>query len=67
MISLSIFMLDPVKAHELYVKEMTMLQKKLVLAEESVKLSKKEQKAMYKTMKEKVRQMGCQISSLEKL
>lgn len=67
MISLSIFMLDPVKAHELYVKEVTLLQKKLVLAEESVKLSKKEQKAMYKTMKEKVRQMGCQISSLEKL
>ena len=64
MIKLSLFMLDPVKAHELYVKEMVVLQKKLELAEESAKLAKKEQKAMYKTMKEKVRQMGCQIASL---
>lgn len=65
MIRLSIFMLDPVKAHELYVKEMTLLQKKLAQAEESVKLAKREQKAMYKTMKEKVRQMGCQIASTQ--
>ena len=64
MIKLSLFMLDPVKAHELYIKEMTLLQKKLELAEESAKLAKKEQKAMYNTMKEKVRQMGCQIASL---
>lgn len=46
MIRLSIFMLDPVKAHELYVKEMALLQKKLELAEESAKLAKKEQKAI---------------------
>ena len=65
MIRLSIFMLDPVKAHELYVKEMTLLQNKLALAEEAVKLSKKEQKSMYKTMREKVRQMGCHISSAQ--
>lgn len=60
MIKLSLFILDPVKAHELYVKQ------KLALAEESTKLTKKEQKVMYKTMKEKVRQMGCQIASLSK-
>lgn len=65
MIKLSLFMLDPVKAHELYVKETTLLNKKLALAEQSAKLAKKEQKAMYKTMKEKVRQQGCQIASLQ--
>ena len=64
MIKLSLFILDPVKAHELYVKEVEILKQKLALAEESAKLTKKEQKAMYKTMKEKVRQMGCQIASL---
>jgi len=64
-IKLSIFMLDPVKAHELYVKEMTLLQNKLALAEEAVKLSRKEQKAMHKTMKEKVRQMGCQMAATQ--
>ena len=65
MIKLSLFMLDPVKAHELYVKEVDLLNKKLTLAEESAERSKKEQKAMYKTMKEKVRQQGCQIDSLQ--
>lgn len=64
MIKLSLFILDPVKAHELYVKEVEILKQRLALAEESTKLTKKEQKAMYKTMKEKVRQMGCQIASL---
>lgn len=66
MIKLSLFMLDPVKAHEHYVKEITLLNSKLVLAEESAKLAKKELKAMRKTTKEKLRQMGCQIASLEK-
>lgn len=66
MIKLSLFILDPVKAHELYVKEVEILKQKLALAEESTKLTKKEQKVMYKTMKEKVRQMGCQIASLSK-
>ena len=66
MIKLSLFMLDPVKAHEQYVKEITLLNSKLVLAEESAKLAKKELKSMRKTTKEKVRQMGCQIASLEK-
>ena len=65
MIGLSLFMLDPVKAHELYVKEMTLLQNKVALAEEAVKLAKMEQKTMYKTMKEKVRQMGCQIAATQ--
>ena len=66
MIKLSLFMLDPVKAHEQYVKEIAILNAKLVLAEESTKLAKKELKAMRKVTKEKVRQMGCQIASLEK-
>lgn len=66
MIKLSLFILDPVKAHELYVKEVEILKQKLALAEESTKLTKEEQKVMYKTMKEKVRQMGCQIASLSK-
>lgn len=66
MIKLSLFMLDPVKAHEQYVKEITLLNAKLVLAEESAKLAKKELKVMRKTTKEKLRQMGCQIASLEK-
>lgn len=65
MIKLSLFMLDPVKAHEQYVKEIALLNAKLVLAEESAKLAKKELKAMGKTMKEKVRQMGCQIASMQ--
>lgn len=67
MIKLSLFMLDPVKAHEHYVKEITLLNAKLVLAEESVKLAKKELKAMRKSTKEKVRQMGCQIAAMQKL
>lgn len=66
MIKLSLFMLDPVKAHEQYVKEITLLNAKLVLDEESAKLVKKELKVMRKTTKEKLRQMGCQIASLEK-
>ena len=66
MIKLSLFMLDPVKAHEQYIKEIAILNAKLVLAEESTKLAKKELKAMRKVTKEKVRQMGCQIASLEK-
>lgn len=66
MISLGLFMLDPVKAHEQYIKEIAILNAKLVLAEESAKLAKKELKAMRKATKEKVRQMGCQIASLEK-
>jgi len=66
MIKLSLFMLDPVKAHEQYVKEIALLNAKLVLAEESDKLAKKELKSLRKTTKEKVRQMGCQIASLEK-
>ena len=66
MIKLSLFMLDPVKAHEQYIKEIALLNAKLVLAEESTKLAKKELKAMRKVTKEKVRQMGCQIASLEK-
>lgn len=66
MIKLSLFMLDPVKAHEQYAKEIASLNAKLVLAEESAKLAKKELKAMRKTTKEKVRQMGCQIASLER-
>ena len=66
MIKLSLFMLDPVKAHEQYVKEIALLNAKLVLAEESAKLAKKELKAVCKATKEKVRQMGCQIASLEK-
>ena len=67
MIKLSLFMLDPVKAHEQYVKEITLLNAKLVLAEESAKLAKKELKAMRKATKEKVRQMGCQIAAMQKL
>lgn len=67
MIKLSLFMLDPVKAHEQYVKEIALLNAKLVLAEESVKLTKKELKAMRKATKEKVRQMGCQIAAMRKL
>ena len=67
MIKLSLFMLDPVKAHEQYVKEITLLNAKLVLAEESAKLAKKELKAMRKVTKEKVRQMGCQIAAMQKL
>lgn len=66
MIKLSLFMLDPVKAHEQYVKEIALLNAKLVLAEESVKLAKKELKSLRKATKEKLRQMGCQIASLEK-
>ena len=66
MISLGLFMLDPVKAHEQYIKEIAILNAKLVLAEESAKLAKKELKVMRKATKEKVRQMGCQIASLEK-
>lgn len=66
MIKLSLFMLDPMKAHEQYVKEITLLNAKVVLAEESAKLAKKELKAMRKVTKEKVRQMGCQIASLER-
>lgn len=64
MIKISLFMLDPIKAHELYVKEVEILKQKLALAEQSAELAKKEQKVMYKTMKEKVRQMGCQIAGL---
>lgn len=67
MISLGLFMLDPVKAHEQYVKEINLLNAKLVLAEESAKLAKKELRAMRKTTKEKVRQMGCQIAAMQKL
>jgi hypothetical protein len=66
MIKLSLFMLDPVKAHEQYVKEMGLLNAKLVVAEESAKIAKKELKAIRKATKEKLRQMGCQIASLEK-
>ena len=67
MISLGLFMLDPVKAHEQYVKEIALLNAKLVLAEESAKLAKKELKAMRKATKEKLRQMGCQIAAMQKL
>lgn len=67
MIKLSLFMLDPVKAHEQYVKEMALLNAKLVVAEESAKLAKKELKAIRKATKEKVRQMGCQIAAMQKL
>lgn len=67
MIKLSLFMLDPVKAHELYVKEIAILNKKLALAEEAAKLAKKELKTMRKATKEKVRQMGCQIAAMQKL
>lgn len=66
MIKLSLFMLDPVKAHEQYIKEITLLNAKLVLVEESAKLVKKELKSLRKTTKEKLRQMGCQIASLER-
>ena len=66
MIKLSLFMLDPVKAHEQYIKEIAILNAKLVLAEESAKLAKKELKSMRKATKEKLRQMGCQIASLER-
>lgn len=67
MIKQSLFMLDPVTAHEQYVKEIALLNAKLVLAEESAKLAKKELKAMRKATKEKLRQMGCQIASMQKL
>ena len=67
MIKLSLLMLDPVKAHEQYIKEITLLNAKLVLAEESAKLAKKELKVMRKATKEKVRQMGCQIAAMQKL
>jgi hypothetical protein len=67
MIKLSLFMLDPVKAHEQYVKEIALLNAKLVSAEESAKLAKKELKSMRKATKEKVRQMGCQIAAMQKL
>lgn len=65
MIKLSLFMLDPVRAHELYVKEILELQDKLTAAIEATKLAQKERSVTYKVMKEKVRQMGKQIASMQ--
>ena len=67
MIKLSLFMLDPVKAHKLYRKEIAELNVKLEAAKEVAKIASAERKALYKTMQDKVRQMGKQIGSMEKL
>lgn len=65
-IKLSLFMLDPVRAHALYMQEITALNDELILAKAEALLAKKEQKAMYKTMKEKVRQQGQMIHKMQK-
>ncbi len=66
-IKLSLFMLDPVTAHAKYVKEIEELKKKVDTAQKLADDAIKEKKALYKTMKEKVRQIGKQIGSMEKL
>lgn len=58
-------MLNPVKAHTLYTQEITALNDETILAKAEALLAKKEQKAMYKTMKEKVRQQGQQLYKLQ--
>ena len=67
MIKLSLFILDPVTAHAKYVKEIEELKKKVDTAQKLADDAIKEKKALYKTMKEKVRQMGKQIGSMEKV
>ena len=67
MIKLSLFMLDPVSAHAKYIKEVDDLKKKIDTAQKLAGDAIMEKKALYKTMKEKVRQMGKQIGSMEKL
>lgn len=58
-------MLDPVRAHALYKQEIQTLTDELILAKADALLAKKEQKAMYKTMKEKVRQQGQMIYKMQ--
>ncbi|MNN98689.1 hypothetical protein D3C81_2181390 [compost metagenome] len=58
-------MLDPVRAHALYTQEITALNDELVLAKAEALLAKREQKVMYKTMKEKVRQQGQMIYKMQ--
>jgi hypothetical protein len=65
-IKLSLFMLDPVAAHAKYIKEIDELKKKIEVTQKLADDVIKEKKALYKTMKEKVRQMGKQIGSMEK-
>lgn len=65
-IKLSLFMLDPVTAHAKYIKEVDELRKKIDVSQKLADDAIKEKKALYKTMKEKVRQMGKQIGSMEK-
>lgn len=65
MIKLSTFMLDPVKAYELYMKEIEKLKLELEEVKELARQAQAERKASYKTMKEKVRQMGRQIAAME--
>lgn len=67
MIKLSLFMLDPVTAHAKYIKEVDELNKKVDIVQKLADDAIKEKKALYKTMKEKVRQMGKQIGSMEKV
>ena len=64
-IKLSLFMLDPVTAHVKYIKEINELKKKIEATQKLADDAIKEKKALYKTMKEKVRQMGKQIGSME--
>lgn len=66
MIKLSLFMLDPVTAHAKYVKEIEELKKKVDTAQKLAGDAIMEKKALYKTMQEKVRQIGKQIGSMEK-
>ena len=64
MIKLSLFMLDPVKAHAEYMKELVELVAERDKALMDLKLQKKENKTLRVKTKEKLRQMGCQIKAL---
>lgn len=66
MIRLSLFILDPVSAHAKYMKEIDDLKKKIDTTQKLAGDAIMEKKALYKTMQEKVRQMGKQIGSMEK-
>ena len=65
-IKLSLFMLDPVTAHAKYIKEVDELKKKMAVTQKLADDAIKEKKALYKTMNEKIRQMGKQIGSMDK-
>lgn len=62
MIKLSLFMLDPVKSHEQYTKELQELKADIEHLQSVVKDMKKSYRAEREQTKEKIRQLKCEVS-----